>query len=64
MESAKKTLVEHPAEYPFLQEILHRHHQGQSVRGILDWLNEERIPTKRKAWRWERMQVWRIVRAN
>ena len=60
----KKTLVEHPWEFPILKEILQRHRQGQSVRGILDWLNEARIPTKRKAWRWERMQVWRIVQAH
>lgn len=52
-----------PSEAAVVRQVYHRYTvDGLSIGAITRWLNEQGIPTRRQAPRWERSTVWGMLR--
>jgi site-specific DNA recombinase len=58
---ARYDLIE--AEVQVVREIYRLYtEEGWSIGGIVRWLNEQNVPTRKKIARWERTTVWAMLR--
>lgn len=60
----KGNLVAHGGETAVLNQMAELKKTGASYGEIADWLNEQKIPTKNKAYKWERPTVYKILKAR
>lgn len=60
----KGNLVAHGGEMAVLNQMAELKNTGASYGEIADWLNEQKIPTKNKACKWERPTVYKILKAQ